>query len=70
LVPFSEITSRHENRASNCEVHRLSWLATSFSVGRQVWLLQPPNGLCIPNNIINQLVNCPCVATGPTYSIS
>jgi ribonuclease HI len=24
LVPFSEITSRHENRASNCEVHRLS----------------------------------------------
>jgi hypothetical protein len=53
-VLFSKITFRHENRALNCEAHRLARLATSFIVGRQVWLLQPPGGLCIPNIIISQ----------------
>jgi ribonuclease HI len=43
---------RHENRLSNSEAHRLARFAISLSVGRQVWLVQPPDGLCIPNNII------------------
>jgi hypothetical protein len=46
---------RHENMSSNSEAHRLARSAVSavsFSVGRQVWLLQPPDGLCIPYNII------------------
>ena len=49
---FTEATFRHENRASNSEAHRLARSAVSSSVGRQVWLLQPPDGLCIPMTII------------------
>jgi hypothetical protein len=36
------------------QAHRLARLATSFNFGHQLWLLQPPDGLCIPNNIIDQ----------------
>ena len=42
---------RHENRASNSEAHRLARSATSGNVGRRVWLLEPPDGFCIPKNI-------------------
>jgi hypothetical protein len=45
---------KHENCASNSEVHRLARLAVSSSLGRQVWLLQPPGGLSIPNNVYDQ----------------
>jgi hypothetical protein len=33
---LSEVTFRHENRASNSEAHNLARLAVSFSVGHQV----------------------------------
>jgi ribonuclease HI len=33
---LSEVTFRHENRASNSEAHNLARLAISFSVGHQV----------------------------------
>ena len=46
---FDEASFRHENRASNSEAHRLARFAVSGSVGRQVWLIQPPEGLCIPH---------------------
>jgi hypothetical protein len=43
---------RHERSASNGEAH---WLARSYldrENGCQVWLLQPPEGFCIPLNIV------------------
>jgi ribonuclease HI len=51
---LGEVTFRHENRVSNSEAHNLARLAVSFSVGRQVWLVEPPDGLCIPYNICEQ----------------
>jgi ribonuclease HI len=48
---FVQVLFRHENRASNSEAHKLARFATSSSLGRQLWLLQPPDGLCIMNNI-------------------
>jgi ribonuclease HI len=51
---FLESSFRHENRASNSEVHRLARSAFSTDVGRHVWFLEPPDGLCIPNNVIIQ----------------
>jgi ribonuclease HI len=44
---FERVLFRHENRASNTEAHRLARSVTTGNVGRQVWLLQPPYGLCI-----------------------
>jgi cation transport regulator ChaB len=40
------------SRNSNTEVHRLAHSVSSSSVERQVWLLQPPAGLCIHNNVL------------------
>jgi ribonuclease HI len=51
---FAVASLRHENRVSNSEAHRLARFATSSSVGRQLWLVQPPDGLCIPNDVIIQ----------------
>jgi ribonuclease HI len=44
---FAEATFRHENRASNSEAHRLAHFAASAEVGRQVWLIGTPDGICI-----------------------
>ena len=49
-----ETSFRHENRVSNSETHRLARFAVSSSIGRQVWFLQPPDGLCNPNNVLVQ----------------
>jgi hypothetical protein len=54
---FAEASFRHENRASNGEAHRLARFAVSSSLGRQVWLLQPPDGLCILNNVLEQCLS-------------
>jgi hypothetical protein len=55
-VALIEMASfRHESRASNGEAHRLARSYTDREIGCQVWLLQPPEGFCIPLNIgINQ----------------
>jgi ribonuclease HI len=45
---FSDVRFRHENRASNSEAHRVARSFVSSTTGRQVWLLQPPEGFCIP----------------------
>jgi hypothetical protein len=51
---FVSVSFKHENRASNREPHSLARSSVSNSVGRQVWLLEPPDGLCIPYNVMNQ----------------
>ena len=50
---LQEASFRHENRASNSEAHNLARSATG-SVGRQVWLLEPPADFCILTNILNE----------------
>jgi hypothetical protein len=45
---FSSVVFKHENRASISEAHRVARSFVSVSTCRQVWLLQPPAGLCIP----------------------
>jgi hypothetical protein len=51
---LAQSSFRHENVASNGEAHRLARFVISSSLGRQVWLLQPPDGLCILNNVLVQ----------------
>jgi hypothetical protein len=51
---FAVATFRHENRASNSEAHRLARFAASAEFGRQVWLVGPPDGLCILDNVLIQ----------------
>jgi hypothetical protein len=45
---FSSVSFRHEGRSNNGEAHRLARSAVSLAIGRQLWLLEPPEGLCIP----------------------
>jgi hypothetical protein len=45
---FSDVRFRHENGASNSEAHRVVHSFVSSTSGRHVWLLQPPEGFCIP----------------------
>jgi hypothetical protein len=35
----------HERREFNFEAHNLAKMASTLSVGRHVWLLEPPDGL-------------------------
>jgi hypothetical protein len=51
---FELVKLRHENRLSNGEAHRLARSAASSSLGRQVWLVEPPGGLCIQEIGLNQ----------------
>jgi hypothetical protein len=51
---FAEVSFRHESRNSNMEAHRLACSVSSSSIGRQVWLLQPPADFCIHNNVLFQ----------------
>jgi hypothetical protein len=45
---FSSVSFHHEGRSTNGEAHRLARSAVSLAIGRQLWLLEPPGGLCIP----------------------
>ena len=51
---FANLVFVHENRLSNAEAHRLARFSSSASFGRQVWLLRPPDGLCIRDNVLEQ----------------
>jgi ribonuclease HI len=51
---FDRVLIKHERRESNYEAHRLARSAVSAEVGRQVWLVEPPAGLCILNNVMVQ----------------
>jgi hypothetical protein len=46
LVEFSFM---HEHRSSNTKAHNLARLLLSSSVGRYIWLVNPPEGVCIPH---------------------
>jgi hypothetical protein len=48
---FDIISFKHENRLSNSEAHVMARSVVASSVGRRVWLVKPPDGLCIPLNI-------------------
>ncbi|KAM0823382.1 hypothetical protein ACQ4PT_070897 [Festuca glaucescens] len=51
---FERVSFRHENRVSNSETYRLARSATASNMGRQVWLLEPPDGLCINNSVMSE----------------
>jgi hypothetical protein len=51
---LEEVALRHENRSSNIDAHNLACFAISGNLGRQVWLIHPPDGLYILNNFLNQ----------------
>jgi ribonuclease HI len=51
---FAEVSFRHESKNLNMEAHRLARSVSSSSIGRHVWLLQPPADLCIHNNVLVQ----------------
>lgn len=41
----------HEEHTSNGEALRLARMATTLDIGRNMWLIDPPDHLCIPLNI-------------------
>ena len=43
---FQEAEAVHESRKSNGEDHSLAKSSIYNSVGRHVWLLSPPDGVC------------------------
>ena len=49
---FQSCSFIFECRTTNIEAHSLAKYALSLSNGRHVWLLQPPNLRCIPQNIL------------------
>jgi hypothetical protein len=51
---FAVVTFRYENCASNSEAHRLARFAASAEFGHQVWLVGPPDSLCILDNVLIQ----------------
>jgi ribonuclease HI len=45
---FEEVGFCHEKRCSNTEAHSLARSSVLPEQGRQVWLVSPPEGFCIP----------------------
>jgi hypothetical protein len=45
---FIELEFSHEDRGSNKEAHSLAFSVVYESQGHRVWLLNPPEGVCIP----------------------
>jgi hypothetical protein len=54
VASFQDVVFKHKSRLSNSEPHKVSRRAVSSSLGRQLWLLQPPDGLCIPMTILHK----------------
>ena len=46
VATFMEAEVIHESRKLNGEAHSLAKSSIYNSVGRHVWLLSPPNGVC------------------------
>jgi hypothetical protein len=46
---FEELTFCHKKRGSNKEAHSLDRSSVLNEKGRQVWLVSPPKGFCIPS---------------------
>jgi hypothetical protein len=45
---FQDLVFKHERRVSNKEAHCLARSVIVDAPGRLVWLITPPEGLCIP----------------------
>ena len=48
---FDEVYFCHERRSSNKEAHNIARRSIYDVIGRYVWLLAPPSGVCIPDVI-------------------
>lgn len=48
---FPHVEFVHERRHSNMDAHRLARSSTLLSLGRHVWFLSPPDGVC--NSVIS-----------------
>jgi hypothetical protein len=49
---FQHVEFVHESRSSNVDAHRLAKSSVYLALGRHVWFLSPPDGVCNP--IMNQ----------------
>lgn len=43
---FTRVEFVHEGRSSNCDAHCLARSCVNFVVGRHVWFVSPPDGVC------------------------
>jgi hypothetical protein len=50
---FQEVVFKHEGRESNCEAHALAKSVCKLVPGRYVWLLERPEILHVPQNIMS-----------------
>jgi ribonuclease HI len=48
METFDMLSFVHERRASNKEAHNLARSVVLDDPGRRLWLVRPPDGLCIP----------------------
>jgi len=46
MASFEKAEIVHESRASNFDAHRLAKSSMYKPLGRHVWLLSPPDGVC------------------------
>lgn len=49
---FASVDVLHEKRSKDVEVHTLAKAATTLPRGRHVWLVNRPDIICIPDNIL------------------
>jgi ribonuclease HI len=49
---FDELSFCHERRSSNKEPHILAKSVDTDELGRQVWFLSPPVGVCMPMFVV------------------
>jgi hypothetical protein len=48
---FSDTSFVHESRSFNKEANDLARLAVSLPLGRHMWFVNPPEGVCIPRTL-------------------
>jgi hypothetical protein len=51
-APSQETVYGHEMREANGDAHRIARLTATVDLGLHVWLIDPPDHLCIPMNIL------------------
>ena len=48
---FEHIQFNHEGRRTNVDAHNIARHSLSLDIGRHVWLVDPPIGICIPTHL-------------------
>jgi ribonuclease HI len=51
---FAVVSFSHESRFSNSQPHKVACSALVSNLGRQLCLLSPPDGLCVPMNCLDK----------------